>query len=162
MIILAIDPGSTQSGYVLRDTDSNKAAEQFGKVDNHEMLTFMRGYDFDHLVIEMVASYGMPVGATVFDTCVWIGRFIQCSRTYDAELPVTRVTRQEIKRLLCHTTVGVNDSVIKQRLIDIHAPGVRNFGKGTKAEPGFFYGFHADVWQAFAVSEAFLQRATAA
>ena len=39
-----------------------------------------------------------------------------------------------------------------QALVDRFAPGQPNHGKGTKAEPGFFYGFRADVWQAFALA----------
>jgi len=36
--------------------------------------------------------------------------------------------------------------------VDRFAPGESNHGKGTKAEPGWFYGFAKDVWQATALA----------
>ena len=47
------------------------------------------------------------------------------------------------------------DTNIKQALIDIYAPNTSNNGKGTKKEPGFFYGFKADIWQAMAIAHTY-------
>jgi hypothetical protein len=60
------------------------------------------------------------------------------------------VYRSEEKQVICHSPKA-NDATIRQALIDRFAYGVSNYGKGTKKEPGFFYGFRADVWSGFAI-----------
>jgi len=144
-MILAIDPGSELSAYVLLE-DDYKIVE-FDKVDNETMLAIVATYDcINTTVIEMIASYGMPVGAEVFETCVWIGRFMQASNC-----KVERLYRKEVKLHLC-SSVKAKDSNIIQALKD-------RFGdKGIKSMPGFFYGFSKDVWQAMAVAVTYLDR----
>lgn len=56
--------------------------------------------------------------------------------------------------LLCNS-MKAKDSNITQALIDLFAKDTPNKGKGTKKEPGYFYGFKKDVWQAFAVAYVF-------
>ena len=122
-----------------------------GKVLNETIRDGLLHYRWPaarYVVIEMVASYGMPVGREVFDTCVWIGRFTEAA--LGRELPVDYIYRKEEKQLLCGT-MQAKDSNIRQALVDRYAPGEPNYGKGTKKAPGFFYGFRADLWQAMAV-----------
>lgn len=146
--VLAIDPGSTESGWVMIDTETCEPY-LFDKTANSELLRDFHGgrFDFSTVVIEMVASYGMAVGKDVFETCVWIGRFDEALQHGSAEL----VYRRDVKLHHCGQTKA-NDSNIKQALVDRFAPGVRNHGKGTKADPGWFYGFHKDIWQAYALA----------
>lgn len=93
-------------------------------------------------MIEMVASYGMPVGKEVFETCVWIGRFIQAST---APNTITRYTRNEVKMHFCQNTRAKKANV-NQALID-------RFGKkGTKKNPGITYGLKDHTWDAFALA----------
>ena len=152
MKILAIDPGSTQSGYVIIDEEYNPL--EFGKVDNDKILEIIWNKG-EVVVIEMVASYGMSVGATVFDTCVWIGRFEQAA--IELDLPVTKVFRKEVKLNLCGMT-RAKDSNIKQALVDrfSYERHAAKGGKGIKKDPGFFFGFAADVWQAYALGVTYL------
>lgn len=157
MRLLAIDPGSTESAYIIIDQDT-RAPIELGKMPNGALLNHLWGsYHTDWLgagdpvVIEMVASYGMPVGAEVFDTCVWIGRFAEAAgRDADWDY-ATLVKRQPVKLHHCHSPKAT-DATVKQALIDRFAYGQRNHGKGTKAEPGWFHGFHHDIWQAFALA----------
>lgn len=148
-MILAIDPGNIESGYVVLNNDLS--VRKFGKVKNEILLEdlnmdrFIEKNDNEHdyFVIEMIASYGMAVGATVFDTCVWIGRFIGA---IDDE--VTYIYRKDEKINLCGT-MKAKDTNIRQALID-------RFGiVGVKKKPGFFYGFKADIWAAMAVGVTF-------
>lgn len=149
-MILAIDPGSAESAYVV--IDENLKPIMFGKIENEELLTMICHGDFnicDKIAIEMIASYGMAVGKEVFETCVFIGKIIgyfECNLITD----ITHIYRKDEKMNLCHS-MKANDSNITQALIDRFAPGVRNKGKGTKKEPRWFYGFKKDIWQAYAV-----------
>jgi hypothetical protein len=150
--ILAIDPGNSESAYVLLDHPTRRPLE-FAKLDNWALVDRLyRIRERDHITrvaIEMVASYGMPVGADVFETCVWIGRFAHQLETH-TNARVDLVKRHPVKLHHCHTAAA-KDSNIAQALKDRFALGQPNHGKGTKASPGWFYGFAADVWQAYAL-----------
>ncbi len=150
--LLAIDPGNTESGWVVIDGDRRPL--WFGKTRNQELLAAMQAYrdewNVDHVAIEMIASYGMAVGADVFDTCVWIGRFYAHSEGWLLRTPEL-IKRHPVKLHHCHSAKA-KDSNITQALVDRFAPGQPNHGKGTKAEPGWFYGFAKDVWQAYALA----------
>lgn len=146
MILLAIDPGNIESGYALIDVATCKPLD-IGKITNdklRERITY-DWFNVEAVSIEMIASYGMSVGQEIFDTCVWIGRFFECAPN------VNLVYRRDVKLHHCHSTAA-KDTNVTQALIDRFAMGQPNRGKGTKANPGWFYGFKKDIWQAFALA----------
>lgn len=151
MIILAIDPGNTESAYCFVDAESLQLGA-FGKVENKELLSIINLYSYDVIVIERVASYGMTVGRDVFETCEWVGRFTQAALPLDADY----VYRKDVKLHICGDS-RANDTNIRHALIDRFARHDFKRGKGTKKNPDFFYGFHRDVWQAFAVGLTFTE-----
>ena len=163
MKILAIDPGNIESGYAVIEMPDFRLLI-FGKVKNEillEMLTNheVEGWDeiekhfkFDKVAIEMVASYGMAVGKSVFDTCVWIGRFVQAL----ANDGVDYVYRKDEKMCLCGS-MKAKDSNIRQALIDRYAKHDFKNGKGVKKNPDTFYGVSKDVWQAIAVGVTYYE-----
>jgi hypothetical protein len=75
MRVLAIDPGNVESAYLLLEDETILSFAKLPNADMRRVLDTSRG-DGTLLAVEMIASYGMAVGATVFDTCVWIGRFL--------------------------------------------------------------------------------------
>jgi len=162
-MILAIDPGNIESGYVV--TNNDLSIIEKGKVANNLLLDYLHDYlsqsaidtflDEDssekvHIVIEMIASYGMAVGQSVFETCLWVGRFTQEVYMMTDKEP-TLIYRKDEKMNLCGT-MKAKDSNISQALIDRFAPNTRNKGKGTKADKGWFYGFKSDIWAAYAIA----------
>lgn len=148
-LIFSIDPGNVYSAYSILDIEQGLKPIRFGKVMNEEMLKVIEEEiaQIKYFPIEMVASYGMPVGATVFETCVWIGRFIQAVTERSKVNPIF-VYRKDEKMALCHS-MKAKDGNIRQALID-------RFGVvGTKKNPGWFYGVSKDVWSAIAVGVTF-------
>ena len=150
--IMAIDPGNVYSGYVVVGAEDMRPIE-IGKVENETVIERVQNSDIDELVIEMVASYGMPVGRSVFETCVHIGRLMQAASS--VSIKTARLYRQDVKLNVCHSNKA-NDATITQALIDRFAPDTPNRGRGYKKEPGWFYGFKADIWQAYALAVTYL------
>jgi hypothetical protein len=150
--IYAIDPGNTQTAFVGMIDD---APIIFDKVANQQMLDWIKHLCPTHIVIEMVACYGMPVGKEVFDTCVWIGRYQEAALS--AGHTVSFLYRSEVKMNLCNSA-RAKDANVRQALIDRFAKHDLKNGKGTKKEPDWFYGFHADVWAAYAVGVTYMDR----
>ena len=151
MKLLCIDPGQNESAIVVLESRGGKVLRH-EKSANDIILKTVAASGCDKLVIEMVQGYGRPVGEETFRTCVWIGRFIQ------AWVPrgFVEVKRGRVKEVLCESTKGVNDAVIRQRLIDIYGPG-KEKAIGLKKTPGPLYGVKADEWQALAVGVAYLK-----
>jgi hypothetical protein len=146
MNILAIDPGNIESAYAVLDEQLKPI--EFGKVENYRMLDVIDkwGETINHFAIECVASYGMAVGQEIFETCIWIGRFIEraeCKLDYEYQY-IQKIYRKDVKINLCGS-MKAKDANIRQSLID-------RFGiVGTKKEKGWFYGVSKDVWSAVAV-----------
>lgn len=140
-MILALDPGTEQSGYCVYD---GRTVRQSGTQINRQLLADLRQWPDvgDTLAIEMVASYGMPVGREVFETVRWIGRFQQAWRDPEA---VRLIYRRDVKLHLCGSAKA-KDANVRQALIDKLGP------VGTKKAPGPLYGVKSHAWSALAVA----------
>lgn len=142
--IIAIDPGPTESAYVILEDGKITKHEE---VSNEQMLDALRGMNasVDMMVIEQVACMGMAVGETVFETVFWSGRF--CERWGKK---FYRLKRHAIKLHLCGNA-RAKDANIRQSLIDKLGP------PGKKKSPGATYGIKGHRWSALAVAVTFLE-----
>ena len=147
--VFAIDPGPIESGYVVMRGD---VISEHGIIPNPSLKILLANFRnspgsghygavFPLVAIEMIACYGMAVGAEVFETCLWIGEFRALCRPQ----PVTLCYRKDIKLHLCGTTKA-KDPNVRQALIDRLGP------PRTKRNPGPTYGIRSHVWSALAVA----------
>lgn len=145
-MILAIDPGTTQSGFVIL---ANGRVMSSGVLPNGNVLKLVAVHE-GHIAIEMIASYGMAVGREVFETCVWVGRFQQA---YHEPSLVRLVYRKDVKMHLCGTTQA-KDANVTQAIKDLFPAtgGGACPQKGTKSQPGPLYGVSSHAWSALAVA----------
>lgn len=148
MRIIGIDPGSTETAWCA--VISGRPV-LFGKERNELVLERLRAtWDpaADSAAIEMIASFGMPVGREVFETCVWIGRFVEAWNHRGGKHSL--VYRRDVKLFHCETS-RANDASIRAALLDRYGPG-REMAIGTKRAPGPCYGLRGDEWSALAVA----------
>ena len=160
-ILLAIDPGDEFSAFVFMGMDTYEPL-YFAKEKNEEaishMVSYIKGSDTSivnvkNVACEMIASYGMGVGAHVFWTCVEIGKLTTILEQVGCN--VDYIYRKDEKMNLCKS-MKAKDSNIRIALIDRFAQFDKKSGKGTKNNPDWFYGFSADCWQAYAVGVTWL------
>lgn len=173
--ILAIDPGTTESAFVVLREDYVIAKK--GKIPNERMLQIVYEFDFDAIVIECMEartffntkgdSTPHKVGNETYETCYWIGRFMEAANRRG--LPVQRVTRGEEKSRLIPSRKNKlpplpkpepksPDTKIRASLVRRFAKFDKATGKGRKKCPDVFYGFKTDIWMAFAVGVVYLDR----
>jgi hypothetical protein len=154
MSILAIDPGPTESAFVLYD---GKRPVRSGIKENDELKELImdeyRADTAECLVIEGIACYGMAVGKETFDTCIWIGRFMEAFGGHHA-----LVYRPDVKLHLCKSA-RAKDANVRQALIDKFGPG-KERAIGVKANQGPLYGIKSHCWSALAVAVTYCETLT--
>lgn len=170
VLVLGIDPGPKATGWVLYDGERVLAGEP--DADNQRLLDFSPYWHAGveqlnradvgeavlacHVGIEWITSYGMAVGADVFETCWWAGRLAQ--HIGGLSTPVERITRRDIKLHLCGSA-RAKDANVRQALIDRFG-GVQGKAAavGTKRAPGPLYGTRSHMWAALAVAVTLLDQ----
>lgn len=146
-MLLAVDPGTTHSAFVLLSgAQDMPMLEDFGIEPNGDLLGTIRrnARGIDALAIERARSYGMAVGAEVLETIHWGGRFHETALSMHPLLMVMRPDRKEVARNLCGTD-RAKDANIRQAIIDRYG-GSESIRKG-----GPLHGVSKDVWAALAV-----------
>ena len=151
MKILGIDPGTTESGWVIYDTENHSIIDK-GISENNETIELIDTMDFDVMAIEMVASYGKPVGKETFETVYWIGRFAEKARNFG--ISVERYYKKtDINPAICFNS-NVKDAMIRRALLDMFPKtgGGKEPSIGTKKQPGALYGISSHMFPALAVA----------
>jgi hypothetical protein len=146
MSILAIDPGSERSAWVLLESG---VPVRFGLQPNDDLLRSLRLTPWgDRLVIEWTTPRGMPASEQLFETLWWAGRFAEAAHP----LPVERLARSAVKRHLCGTTAARDSNVISALVDRYGGAGGKRAAVGVKAAPGPLFGVRRDIWQALALA----------
>jgi len=150
VIVLGLDPGPANSGICVYDNRERRVIEAHKALPTDEALYVLDIYAGRSalVAIERVQSYGIA-GASLLRTAEVGGMLHQCASNLG--LDVVWLYRREVLRGLDVTGKGNRDSLVRQRLIEIHG-GDRASAVGTKAKPGPLYGVSSHAWQALSVA----------
>jgi hypothetical protein len=147
--IFGIDPGTDYSAYALLEIKTHRIIS-IGKIENYEMRGLLQSQPDKGntvLLIEEIKGYGNAVGDTTLQTCIWVGRFIEC---WGADEVIELLPRKTVVTQLC-LNPRAKDSNIRQRMINKYGH------PGTKKAPGVLYGVTKDMWQALGLSVAWIE-----
>jgi hypothetical protein len=164
-LIIAVDPGTELSAYIIAaitrgwSPTTQGWSERGIEILEHDILPNEDVRDllqargafahYERLSIEMVSSYGMPVGREVFETVLWTGRMIEAWR---GNL-YRKIYRKDVKLHLCGSS-RAKDPNVRQAVLDRWpATGGGKIPQvGTKKNPGPLYGISSHTWAALAVA----------
>ena len=158
-LLYAVDPGTTQSALVVVCRGGPFGIEVLSARTMLNAVLLQRlssvgdwiAREPASLVIEQIASFGMPVGAEVFTTVWWTGRFYEAWPGHSSR---HMLPRSAVKLHLCQT-MRAKDAHIRQSLLDRFG-GSTAIGK--KASPGPLYGLKSHQFAAFAVAVTWLDQ----
>ena len=180
MKVLAIDPGTTKSGWCLLE---DGAPTDWGWDDNDLVRDLIQNPSdgWQELVIEDIGNYGTPMGRDTIETIKWMGRFDQAHFDHWKE-HTTFIMRPTIKTHLCGVA-SAKDGNVRQALIDrfggdevavggkkcqtCKGKGWKGTGRpvceecnGDKYEtpPGVLHGVSGHAWSALAVGVTYLDQ----
>jgi hypothetical protein len=130
MLIIGIDPGTTESALVAFEYEpfpQEMVIVHKEYLPNMEIENWLRQHSSpeDQLAIEFLQSYGMAVGQDVFMTCRWVGRFESAWGFLDSTYLYARPS------ILTHTTGGVRG----RKKSDVRKALMLRFGGTKKGEP---------------------------
>lgn len=148
--LLAIDPGPKSSGAVLWNLQHGCLDHVHPEIVNEDLIEMYRDSGLvTNVAIEMIASYGMAVGASTFETCVWVGRFMETMGPSRVDL----IYRREVKMFMCGNAAA-KDANIARAVRDRFPPtgGGMTPEVGTKGDPGPLYGVSKHAWPALALA----------
>lgn len=143
--ILAIDPGSERSAWVLLDGDR---IDDHGYADNEHVVDYIRAVrgQLATVVIETIEPWGGFTGPPALETMRWVGRFEQASWP----TPATLVKRSDVLRVL-----GIGRLPSGQAQAAARACLIERWGGGNPAKRGHpLTGIVSHRWSALAVGVA--------
>ena len=156
--ILALDPGTVESGWVLWDLAEMRVIRS-GVDDNdfvEDRLCFQfGGAEWDACVIERPAPMGQVLGRDLLETIWTAARFTCAAEAIAAfgDVTIQHIERMEVKRQLLGRTTG-NDTQVNAAVrayVANHHHITEKEVKGTKKAPGPCFGIKSHAWAALAV-----------
>lgn len=141
MIVLAVDPGTVQSGVVRFDGTRVLFADV---IANADVLKIIRDDNSDVLAIEQFVATGQPLAFESIQTVHWGGRFHEAWPQPDDVMLIPRLAVKKAVGLLGRD----GDPEVNRRLRELVGD------KGTKAAPGPTHGVSSHAWAALGVAYA--------
>lgn len=139
--ILALDPGTHESGYCLL---ADGRIVSSGVLPNCDLLKIVADDNSDVLAIEGFLARGNVIDNNCVQTIRWEGRFLQAWGCPD---DVLLVGRRDVKKAL-GLAGSSNDAAVNKALRGV-------FGeKGVKSKPGGTFGVTSHAWPALGVAYA--------